>query len=93
MVSFCQYSLFPLLPVSVISFSFPLFLIFSSFHGTDGFPSPHEEDFVIGGLKADGENDGLLLVEDKRESLALWSWPRAGGQDLTKKARDRGDGR
>lgn len=46
-----------------------------------------------GGVKADGENDGLLLVRDKWESLTLRSCSRTRGQDFVKRARWNGEGR
>lgn len=44
-------------------------------------------------MKADGENDGLLLVRDKWESLTLRSCSRTRGQDFVKRARWNGEGR
>lgn len=47
-----------------------------------------QSSFDIGGLKADRENDGPLLVGDEWDSLTLGSCSRTGGRDLRMRARD-----
>lgn len=76
-VSFCQRSLFLLFPVMVISFSFPLFLIFSSFHGRGGFPTPHEEEWDTCSCQLPLKTHQLQEAEGNREkktsSLCLFN--------------------